>query len=85
MTKATEAILARTFAPLNFLVVPSFENLMPLPLLWMDYLPVFKEEKEDNPSQHLVTFHQCMDQLGILHEDVLMKMFMYSLKGDARE
>jgi hypothetical protein len=51
----------------------------------MDYLHVFKEEKEDNPSQHLVTFHQCMDQLGILHEDVLMKMFMYSLKGDARE
>jgi hypothetical protein len=85
MTKAMEAILAWRFAPLNFSVVPSFPNLVPPPSEWMDYLPVFKEEKEDNPAQHLVTFHQCMDQLGILHEDVLMKMFMYSLKGDARE
>jgi hypothetical protein len=85
MTKAMEAILAWRFSPLNFSVVPSFPNLVPPPSEWMDYLLVFKEEKEDNPSQHLVTFHQCMDQLGILHEDVLMKMFMYSLKGDARE
>jgi hypothetical protein len=26
-----------------------------------------------------------MDQLDIHNEDVLMKIFMYSLKGDARE
>jgi hypothetical protein len=26
-----------------------------------------------------------MDQLGILHKDVLTKMFLYYLKGDARE
>jgi hypothetical protein len=85
MTKAMEDILARRFAPLIFLVVPSFTNLVPLPSEWMDYLPIFKEEKEDNPTQHLVTFYQCMDQLGILHKDVLMKISMYSLKGDARE
>ena len=85
MTKAMEAIFARIFAPLNFLVVPSFPNLVPPPSEWTNYLLVLKEEKEDNPSQHIVTFHQSMDQLGTLHEDVLMKMFMYSLKGEARE
>jgi hypothetical protein len=58
---------------------------VPPPSEWMDYLPTFKEDKGDNPAQHLITFHQCMDQLDIHHEDVLMKMFMYSLKGDARE
>ena len=28
---------------------------------------------------------QCMVQLDIYHEDVLMKMFVFSLEGDARE
>jgi hypothetical protein len=51
----------------------------------MDYLLVFKEEKEYIIAQHSFTFRQCMDQIGTLHEDVLMKMFMYSLKGEARE
>ena len=80
-----EAILAQRFAPLKFSVVLGFPNLVPPSLEWMDYLPTFKEEKEYNHAQHLVTFHQCMYQIGILQEDVLMKMFMYSLKGDARE
>jgi hypothetical protein len=71
-----ENILAWRFQPLNFSVVPIFPNLVHPPFEWMDYLPVFKEEKEYNIAQHLVTFHQCMDQLGILHEDVLIKMFM---------
>jgi hypothetical protein len=44
----------------------------------MNSLPKFKEEKEDNPAQHLLEFHECMDQLGIVNEDVLMKLFMFS-------
>ena len=78
-----EVILARRFAPLNFSFVPSFPNFMPPPSKWMDYLPAFKEDNGENPAQHFTTFHQCMDQLDIHHVDVLMKMFMYSLKGDA--
>jgi hypothetical protein len=33
--------------------------------------------------EHLLDFHECMHRLGIVHEDVLMKMFRYSLEGNA--
>jgi hypothetical protein len=80
-----EDILAQRFSSLNFSVVPNFPNLVLPPLEWTGCLLVFKEEKEYIIAQHIFTFRQCMDQIGTLHEDVLMKMFMYSLKGDARE
>ena len=53
--------------------------------VWGDLLPWFKESKEDNPSDHLIRFHQCMAQLNIHHEDVLINMFVYSLEGDDSE
>ena len=53
--------------------------------VWGDCLTRFKERKEDNPSDHLIIFHQYMVQLNIQHEDVLTKIFMYSLEQDARE
>jgi hypothetical protein len=34
---------------------------------------------------NFLEFHEVMHQLGIHHEDVLMKMFMYSLEGEACE
>jgi hypothetical protein len=78
-------ILARRFAPFNFSVVPSFPNVVPTPDGWVDYFPIFKEHKEDNPAQHLREFHELMHQWEIHHEDVLMNMFMFSLDEDARE
>ena len=51
---------------------------------WGDFLPVFKEKKEDNPAEHLLKFHECMELLNLQHEDVRMKMFIHSLEGDAR-
>ena len=80
-----EAILARRFAPFNFSDVPGFPNPVPTMDVWGDCLPWFRERKEDNPSDHLIIFHQYMVQLNIQHEDVPMKMFMYSLEQDARK
>jgi hypothetical protein len=74
-----EKILAQRFAPFNFSVVPSFPNVVPTPNEWGDYLPIFRERKEDNPAQHLHEFHALMHQWGIHHEDVLLKIFMFSL------
>jgi hypothetical protein len=76
---------ARRFSPFNFSVVPGFPNVVPTPNEWVDYFPIFREHKEDNPAQHLHEFHELMLQWEIHHEDVLMKMFMFSLAGDARE
>ena len=84
MSKEFAAILDQRFAPLNFSTVLGFPHPIPHISEWGDFLSVFIERKEENPTQHLVMFHQCMDQLDIHHEDVLMKMFMYSLEGDAR-
>ena len=75
--------MAWRFAPLDFSSIVGFPHLVPDMYEWGDFLPVFKEEKEDNPAKHLLKFHECMDLLDQQHEDVHMNMFMYSLYGDA--
>jgi hypothetical protein len=79
------AILAARFSPFNFVDVLGFPNVVPTVDEWGDYLPRFRGDDHDHPAQHLIDFHQYMDQQDIHHEDVLMKMFMYSLEGDARQ
>jgi hypothetical protein len=80
-----EKILARRFAPFNFSAIPGFPNVVPSLDEWGDYLPIFGKCEEDNPAQHLSEFHELMRQWEIHHEDVLLKMFMFSLAGDARK
>jgi hypothetical protein len=80
-----EKILARRFAPFNFSAIPGFPNVVPSLDEWGDYLPIFGKGEEDNPAQHLSEFHELMHQWEIHHEDVLLKMFMFSLAGDARK
>jgi hypothetical protein len=80
-----ERILARRFSPFNFSSVPGFPNVVPTMDEWGDFLPIFRERKEDNPAEHLREFHELMHQWEIHHEDVLLNMFMFSLAGDARE
>ena len=76
-------IVAR-FSPLDFTNVFGFPNIVPDIKEWGDHLPSFREDKDDNLAQHLFEFHKLMHQLDIHHEDVLMKLFMLSLGGDAR-
>jgi hypothetical protein len=80
-----ESILARRFSPFNFSIVPGFPNVVPTIDEWGDFLPRFREHKDDNPAEHLLEFHELMQSWEIHHEDVLMKMFMFSLDVDARE
>ena len=80
-----EAILAQRFAPFNFSFVPNFPNVVPTMDEWGDFFPTFREHRDDNPTEHLCEFNELMHQWEIHHEDVLMKMFMLSLDGDARE
>jgi hypothetical protein len=73
------------FAPFDFFDVPSFPNVVPIMDEWGDCLPRFRGKDEYCHAHHLIKFHQCMDHLDLHHEDVLMKMFMYLLEGDARQ
>jgi hypothetical protein len=82
---AMKAILARRFSPLNFSAIEDYPHPVPLIDEWKDLLPRFYEGKDDNPVEHVHEFHALMQQLDIHHEDILMKMFMYSLDGDARK
>jgi hypothetical protein len=79
-----EKILAQRFAPFNFSAIPGFSNVVPSLDEWSNYLPIFRERKEEDPTQHLRDFHELMHQWEIHHEDVLLKMFMFSLAGDSR-
>ena len=85
MSKSFAALLARRFSPLDFSSVSGFPHTLPHMSEWGDFLPVFKEEKEDNLAEHLKKFHECMDLLDLQHQDVRMKMFMHSLEGDAHK
>lgn len=79
-----EAILALRFALLNFLVVPGFPNPSPSFADYANFFSIFYGNKGDSPAQHLMKFHWCIKRLNIDHEDSLMKLFVYSLNGDAR-
>jgi len=80
-----KSIMFTRFSPLNFIDIDGFPNVVPNMDIWGDCLPCFKEIKEDNPSDHLVKFHECIDQLNLHREDVRMNIFMYTLEGDARQ
>ena len=69
-SKAFAALLARRFALLDFSFVSGFPHPVPDMSEWGDFLPIFKEEQEDNPAEHLLKFHECMDLLYQQHEDV---------------
>ena len=63
--------------------IPGFPNPMPK-VDWLDDLPIFKDEKKDNASLHLVRFHMHVHSLKVqFPEDCLMRMFMTTLEGKA--
>ena len=70
MSKAFASLLARRFAPLDFSSIPGFPHAVPDISEWGDFLPIFKEKEDDNPAEHLLKFHECMDLLDLQHEDV---------------
>jgi len=83
MSSSLVAWITARFSPLYFANVFGFPNVVPDIKEWGDYLPNFREDKDDNPVEHLFEFHKIMDKLDIHHEDVLMNLFMFSLGGYA--
>jgi hypothetical protein len=76
--------IAARFVTLEFTNSFGFPNVVTDIKEWGEHLPSFRKDKYDNHAQHLFEFHKLMHQLDIHHEDVLMKLFMFSLGWDAR-
>ena len=62
-----------------------FPNLVPSRDEWECSIPIFWGEDWEVPAEHLLDFHDCIHQLQIVHEDVQIKLFGYSLEGISRD
>jgi hypothetical protein len=65
------------FKPLKF---PS--HLHPYPPNFVEYLPWFTREDHVSAEKHLGAFANFVDNLEIIHEDVVMRLFSKSLTGE---
>lgn len=52
---------------------------------WPHLLLIFRGDEDDHLVEHLVGFHELMHVLVVSYEDILMKLFVYSLDTDAHE
>jgi hypothetical protein len=68
----------RVFKPLKFL-----SHLHPYPPNFFEYLPRFTGEDHVLAEKHLGTFANFVDNMEIIHEDVVMTLFSKSLTGEA--
>ena len=65
--------------------IPGFPHKLPQ-IEWDKNLPRFQDEKSDDPLLHLIKFHIHVWGLKYKwHKDCLMKIFMLTLEGKARE
>jgi hypothetical protein len=84
MSSSFAARISTRFSPLDFTNVYGFPNTVPDIKIWGDIVPKFGRYDDENPGQHLFEFHKLMEELNVHHEDVLMKLFMFSLENEAR-
>ena len=77
-----ESILAQRLAFCDFSDVVGFQNLMLSRGEWEGSIPTFKGEYWEVSAKHLQDFHEFIRERQIVHEDVQIKLFRYSLKGE---
>ena len=74
-------ILAKRYAFCDFSNIVGFPNQVPSRDEWENSLPRFHGEEWEVPAEHLLDFHEFIDRLEIVHEDVKIKLFKFSLEG----
>ena len=76
--------IQKRYAPMSRDHITVFPHKMP-EINWMKNLPIFRDEKVDDPLLHLIKFHIHIRRLKVeWHEDCLVKLFMATLEGSAR-
>lgn len=68
---------------MNFVGIPGYPNSIPLNVIKV--LPKFSGENFESAYQHARNFSDLMCDYGVEDEDVIMRLFIRSLIGDARE
>jgi len=84
MSNSFTTSIAARFPPLDCTNVYGFPNVVLDIKIWEYVLRKFGGYVDDTLAQQLLEFHKLMDELDVHHEDVLMKLFMFSLERDAR-
>jgi hypothetical protein len=80
-----EKILAQRYAFCDFSKIVSFPNPVPSRDEWEGFLPRFRGEDWEVPTEFLLDFHEYMVKIKTIHEYFLIKLFTYSLDGLARD
>jgi hypothetical protein len=78
-------ILAKRYAFCDFSSIVGFPNQVPARDEWENSLPRFRGEEWEVPAEHLLDFHDYMHRLQVVHEDVQIRLFCFSLEGIARD
>jgi hypothetical protein len=74
-------ILAKRYDFYDFSKIVGFPNPLPSRDEWEGILPTFKGEDWEVSAEHLLDFHEFICECHIVHEDVKIKLFKFSLKG----
>jgi hypothetical protein len=78
-------IFAKRYAFCDFSKIVGFPNPVPSRDEWENSLPRFRGEEWEVPAEHLLDFHDYMHRLQVVHEDVQIRLFCFSLEGIARD
>ena len=76
-------ILAKRYAFYDFSNIIGFPNPFPSRDEWEHSILRFRGEEWEVPTEHLLDFHDFIYRLEIVHEDVQINLFRYSLEGIA--
>jgi hypothetical protein len=78
-----DKILAQRFSFCDFSNIVGFPKPLPSSQEWECGLPEFQGKEGEVPAEHFLYFHDFIQKRHIVHGDVQIKIFRYSLKGDA--
>jgi hypothetical protein len=71
------------FDPLSFVAFLDYPHDL-LARKYLKCLPLFAGRLGESIEDHLVSFSKLLDDFQVEHEDVVMRMFVSTLEGEAR-
>jgi hypothetical protein len=71
------------FDPLSFVAFPDYPHDLPA-RKWLKCLPLFAGRSKELVEDHLASFSKLLDDFEVEHEDLVIRMFVSTLEGEAR-